>query len=98
MFVGIYFPKGALRKAGFEARDELEDPLDERLEAAGLGSVTGGGMGHLGSNIDVEMSDSLSGSDCIQIIRKLLVELKAPPETTFTVEGEQGQFPLYEGR
>ncbi len=42
-------------------RDEIEDPLDEALQAAGLGEVTGGGSGIDSNNIDVEVSGLSAG-------------------------------------
>jgi hypothetical protein len=56
----------------FGGRDELEDPLDEALRAAGVGEVTGGGAGMGVSNIDVEVTNLDSG---LAVIRRVLAEL-----------------------
>ena len=62
----------------FDGRDEVEDPLDEALEASGLGEVTGGGTGMGTSNIDVEVTDVDAG---LTMIRKVLRELAVAPST-----------------
>ena len=38
----------------FAGRFEVEDPLDDALQAAGVGEVTGGGSGLHGSSVDVD--------------------------------------------
>ena len=53
----------------FGGRDEAEDPLDEALQAAGIGEVTGGGTGMGISNIDIEVTDLTAG---LAIIRSVL--------------------------
>jgi hypothetical protein len=53
----------------FGGRDEVEDPLDEALQAAGIGEVTGGGTGMGISNIDIEVTDFTAG---LGIIRRVL--------------------------
>jgi hypothetical protein len=50
-------------------RDEIEDPLNDALQAAALGEVTGGGTGMGSSNIDVEVSDLEAG---LELIRSVL--------------------------
>ena len=50
-------------------RDEIEDPLEEALRAAGVGEVTGGGTGMGVCNIDVEVTDPALG---LQVIRAVL--------------------------
>jgi hypothetical protein len=62
----------------FAGRDEIEDPLDEALHAAGLGEVTGGGGSNESSNIDVEVSDLLPG---LALIRRVLQQLHVAPST-----------------
>ncbi len=57
-----------------DGRDEVEDPLQEALEAAGLGCVTGGGGGSGKSIIDVEVADLERGLDLIRsVLRGLSV-------------------------
>jgi hypothetical protein len=56
----------------FGGRDEIEDPLNEALQAAALGEVTGGGTGMGRSNIDVEVRDLEAG---LALIRSILSHL-----------------------
>jgi hypothetical protein len=62
----------------FGGRDAVEDPLDEALQAAQLGEVTGGGSGLGGSNIDIELSDLERG---LPIVRQVLRDLQVAPST-----------------
>jgi hypothetical protein len=62
----------------FAGRDEIEDPLDEALQSAGLGEVTGGGGGNQASNIDVEVNDVARG---LALIRQVLQQLHVAPST-----------------
>jgi hypothetical protein len=62
----------------FGGRDEIEDPLDEALQEAGLGEVTGGGSGMGRSNIDVEVTDPQRG---LALIREVLQHLAVAPST-----------------
>ena len=62
----------------FDGRDEVEDPLDEALQAAQLGEVSGGGSGSGRSNIDVELVDLERG---LQLVRRVLRELRVAPST-----------------
>jgi hypothetical protein len=59
-------------------RDEIEDPLQEALEAAGLGEVTGGGTGMGVANIDVEVVDLERG---LALVRQVLQQLGVAPST-----------------
>jgi hypothetical protein len=69
-----------LQSADFahSGRDEIEDPLHEALQAAGLGEVTGGGTGMGKSNIDVEVNDAAMG---LSKIRDVLGELGVAAST-----------------
>ncbi len=62
----------------FGGRDVVEDPLDEALQAAQLGEVTGGGTGSGSSNIDVEVEDLERG---LQVVRRVLRELRVAAST-----------------
>ena len=62
----------------FDGRDEVEDPLDEALQGAQLGEVSGGGSGSGSSNIDVELVDLERG---LQLVRRVLRELGVAPST-----------------
>ncbi len=81
MFLAIYFEADSLQSAGFSGRDEIEDPLDEALTAAGLGEVTGGGSGERGSNIDIDINDEKNFDEALALIRKVLRELHVPATT-----------------
>ena len=41
MFIELAFDSQDLAAAGIDSRDELEEPLQDALTAAGLGEVTG---------------------------------------------------------
>jgi len=58
-FFEITFPIGP--DYAVANRHEIEDSLDEALQRAGLGEVTGGGAGMGKANIDVEVSDPIRG-------------------------------------
>ncbi len=62
----------------FDGRDEVEDPLDDALRAANLGSVTGGGSGMGLCNIDVEVTDPIRG---LALIREQLRSLGVASST-----------------
>lgn len=62
----------------FDGRDEVEDPLDEALQQAGLGEITGGGSGMGCANIDVEVTDAKRG---LALIRQVLRDLEVAPST-----------------
>ena len=53
-------------------RDEIEDLLQEALEASAMGEVTGGGSGMGATNIDIEVEDLSSG---LALVRRVLKEL-----------------------
>ena len=55
-----------------DGRDEVEDPLNEALELAGVGEVTGGGGGSGKAIIDVEVRDFELG---LAVIRSVLTRL-----------------------
>ena len=59
-------------------RDEIEAPLQEALEAAGLGEVTGGGGGMGVANIGVEVIDLERG---LALVRQVLQQLRVAPST-----------------
>ncbi len=67
-----------LKDFEFSGRDEVEDPLDEALQHAGLGEVTGGGVGMGRTNIDVEVTDAKRG---LALIRDVLQDLSVASST-----------------
>lgn len=56
-------------------RHEIEDALDEALQHAGLGEVTGGGAGLGQANIDAEISDPVRG---LAVMRRILQGFSVP--------------------
>ena len=77
----------------FGGRDEVEDPLDEALQEAGLGEVTGGGSGMGRSNIDVEVTDPQRG---LALIREVLQGLGVARSTIIRQSGPESiRHPLY---
>jgi hypothetical protein len=68
----------------FGGRDEIEDPLEDALRAAGLGEITGGGTGMGKSNIDIEVTDAERG---LVIIRDVLKRLGVAPSTIIRQSG-----------
>ena len=78
----------------FGGRDEIEDPLDEALNQANLGEVTGGGSGMGITNIDVEVGDPDQG---LAIIRKVLRSLGVAKSTIIRQSSSPSiMHPVYE--
>jgi hypothetical protein len=91
-FFEIVFDESFL---GFERQEQFEVPLDQALQAAGLGEVTGGGGGAQGSNIDVEVGDPERG---LALIREILISVGAPNSTRIIQhEPENRVHPLHRG-
>jgi len=75
-------------------RDEIEDPLDDALKAAGLGEVTGGGTGMGISNVDVEVTDAEAG---LALVRQVLRALGVAKSTIINqYEPIKIEHPVYE--
>jgi hypothetical protein len=53
-FLEILIPPNSLS----DARQAIEDLLEDALHQAAIGEVTGGGSGNRGSNIDCEVTDA----------------------------------------
>jgi len=71
MDVFIYFP------AGIDVeKDVIEDTLDEAIGERG--EVTGGGIGEMGMNIDLDVEDDVTPEEILTVIRGALAELQAP--------------------
>lgn len=78
----------------FGGRDEIEDPLDEALQNANLGEVTGGGSGRGVSNIDVEVTDPEQG---LKVIRQVLQSLEVAKSNVIRQSGEPSiRHPVYD--
>jgi hypothetical protein len=79
--------------------DKYEDPLQEMLDAEGLGEVTGGGtmqeksgkVGFVG--IDIELTDLSRG---IPLVARMLQQLGAPPGSTleYELDGQSISHPI----
>jgi hypothetical protein len=81
-FFEITFPVGS----GYEVADrhEIEDTLNQALQEADLGEVTGGGTGMGKANIDVEVTDPLRG---LSLMRKILQDFSIPSATVIRQAG-----------
>lgn len=66
------------------SRHEIEDSLDEALQLAGIGEVTGGGAGMSKANIDVEVTDPTLG---LALIRRILQDFSVPPSAVIRQNG-----------
>lgn len=97
VFLEVWFEGDSLEQAGFGGRSGIEDDLSEALEHARLGEVTGGGGGIRGSNIDIEIEDEQKFEQALELIRKVLRDLKVPAGTTITrYEPEKVVYPVYD--
>ena len=71
-----------------DSRDVFEDTIEERL--SGKGEVTGGGSGNRGSNIDLRIYDDAADiPGLLTLLKGLLTELKAPPDTVVDIGGQR---------
>jgi hypothetical protein len=97
MFLEVVFNAHELAAAGFGGRDELEEPLQDALEQAGLGQVTGGGSGSGFAIVDVEVADETQFDSALAVIRNTLRALNAPRSTKVKLyEPGAATFPIYE--
>lgn len=76
----------------------FEDPLEERLQAEGLGTITGGGTlqkttGEI-EHCDVEVQVKSGGIDVAQRVTALLEELGAPKGSKLHVESTGTEIPF----
>ena len=82
--------------AGFDGRDEIEDPLEEALSASDLGEVTGGGGGTGYMNIDLEVGGGRFAA-ALRLVRHALRDLKVPPTTRIIRrEPPQAEYGVYD--
>jgi hypothetical protein len=91
LFVYVKIPGGMLP---IERGERFEDPLQEALQAAGVGEVSGGGtemsapdaqgrQRAVSCGIDVDLSDSAKG---LPLLRQTLVRLGVPKGTVLQYE------------
>lgn len=80
-----FFYEILLPSNGTTPRDQLEDELESAL--AGLGEVTGGGSGVLGSNLDVDAVDERAFGLILSVLERLEVAGARVREATST-DGE----------
>ena len=97
IFLTIWFETGTLEAAGFQGRSEIEDPLQEALEQAGIGEVTGGGGGVRGSNVDVEITHEKDFEVGLGLIRQILQSLDVPSSAVIIRHDPvETVYPVYE--
>lgn len=70
----------------FGGLHEVADPLDEALVEAGVGDVTGGGIGGGETRLEVTLSDHEAG---LEVLRRVLAELGAPASTRLREAGRE---------
>jgi hypothetical protein len=81
VFLEIVVKAAEAADAGIESRDEIEEPLEAALSAAGVGEVTGGGGGSGVYIVDVEIGSEEQFDEALALIRGVLQDLKVPPST-----------------
>jgi hypothetical protein len=80
VFLEVVLIAADMQAGGLLSRDEVEDPLSDALEGAGLGEVTAGGGGSGVYTIDVEVSDD-HFDEALSSIRAALRAARAPAST-----------------
>ena len=81
VFLEIVVKAAEAGSVGIESRDEIEDPLEAALSAAGVGEVTGGGGGSGVYIIDVEIPSEGRFDEALAVIRRVLQDVKVPTST-----------------
>lgn len=89
----------------FERSERFADPLQEALEAASLGTVTGGGSMFSPPDDEGDRDVEYCGVDVdlyqpeegLALLRRELVRLKAPPGTAmlYELDGHEYEEPIY---
>ena len=74
-----------------ESSAEIEEPLDERLIAAGVGEISSGGVGPDGVFFNVEIEEPATG---LPVVQQVLRDLQVPRSTV--IEGLGGVCPVYD--
>lgn len=96
VFLEIVVKAAEAATAGLESRDEIEEPLEGALSAAGVGEVTGGGGGSGVYIVDVEIATEEQFDEALAVIRGVLQELKVPPSTLIKRhKPKELAFPVY---
>jgi hypothetical protein len=96
VFLEIVVKADEAATAGIESRDEIEDPLEQALSAAGVGEVSGGGGGSGVYVVDVEVATEDQFQEALAVIRGVLRELKVPPSTLIKRhKPKEASFPVY---
>jgi hypothetical protein len=82
--------------AGIESRDEIEEPLEGALSAAGVGEVTGGGGGSGDYIVDIEIRSEEQLDEALAVMRAVLQNLKVPRSTLIKRhKPKELAFPVY---
>ena len=96
VFIEIVVKAADAVGAGIGSRDEIEEPLEEALSAAGLGGVTGGGGGSGVYIVDVEIVTEERFGDALRVIRRALRGARVPPSTLIKRHTpKELEFPVY---
>jgi hypothetical protein len=96
VFLEVVVKAAEAAAAGIESRDEIEEPLEEALSAAGVGEVTGGGGGSGVYVVDVEIASDEQFDEALALIRGVLKDLKVPPSTLIKRhKPKELAFPVY---
>lgn len=75
----------------YDTVSDVEVPIDEALLAAGVGEVTGGGIGSGWYRIEMEI---LRLEEALGVLRRLATSLDLPSSTLFRAIGDRGAEPL----
>lgn len=82
-FIEVIFP--AIEGFGIDERDEIEELLQEQLDATGWGDVSGGGSGMGVLILDVDVFEPQHLPEVVQLIRGILLEQGCPPRTRIQI-------------
>ena len=80
VYLEIVINAKELAAAG-SGRDDLEEPLEVELEGSKLGMVCGGGSSSQTVIIEVEVYDSERLNEALKILRRSLLDHRAPSST-----------------
>lgn len=96
VFLEIVVRAAEAAAAGIESRDEIEEPLETALSAAGVGEVTGGGGGSGVYILDVEIPSEEELDRALAVMRSVLQDLKVPTSTLIKRhKPKELTFPVY---